>query len=105
MPRHYLLVDGEVMAKAHPKTFFMPPLKDRKALQVGDNVKLGFKPMGADKSVADERMWVTIEKVDAYSGFKGRINNTPAVVKAKLGDPVTFERKHILDIDKPEVDA
>lgn len=105
MPRHYLLVDGDAMAKAHPDTFIMPPLKRRKSLQVGDNVKLGFRPAGGPRAVADERLWVTIEKVDAYSGFKGRINNDPVVVKARRGEAVTFERKHILCIDEPEAEV
>jgi len=98
MPRHYSLKSGEDLHKAHPKTFKIPPLKQRKSLVVGDVVKLSFLPTGGS---SDERMWVEVTRVDAYGSYDGKLLNEPVLVKAKLGEPVSFKREHVLQIGVP----
>jgi hypothetical protein len=98
MPRHYSLRSGEELLKANPKTFKVPPLKKRKALQAGDVAKLSFLPTGQQN---DERMWVEVTHVDAYGSYTGKLLNEPALVNAKLGDPVSFTREHVIQIGAP----
>lgn len=95
MPRHYSLKSGEAMHKAHPKTFKIPPLQKRKSLVVGDVVKLSFQPTGQQN---DERMWVEVTRVDAYGSYDGKLRSEPVLVRAKIGDPVSFTREHVIQI-------
>lgn len=97
MARFYSLEDVVAINKAHPKTFEIPSSADRRAVQVGDTVKLVFKPTGKQDS---ERMWVNVTKVDAYGSYRGTLANDPIIVGIKYQDPVSFTDKHICDILK-----
>src|SRR5262245_3307375 len=95
----YSLMDGELQAAAHPDTFEMPSAKLRHALDVGDNVKLGFEPHRQSRDVFGERMWVKITRVVA-SGYEGELVNIPICAwrGLEIGDLVRFEPKHVLDV-------
>lgn len=55
----WTLDDAEEIAKAHPDTFWMPPVEERQALEKGTLVKLLFRLKETIGS-AVERMWVIV---------------------------------------------
>lgn len=99
----YVLVSGVLRNARHPNTFEIPDAADKRALQVGDFVKLGFTATGDDvrpgfKGDFTERMWVCIT-----SPGQGRLDNKPSELTCvALGDTVAFEPYHILAIVKAD---
>lgn len=104
MNKHFTLGDGEAMNAAHPNTFWIPTREEREDLMIGMSAKLMFEqpsPTASRKPVLwninSERMWVTVtEKVPG--GYVGKLDNTPVVVKAKHGQVVRFEARHVIGI-------
>ncbi len=95
----YELDDGEQMHANAPDTFYIPTLKERENLKVGDCVKLVFRmdqPFKDHLSV--ERMWVEITEVkDNY--YIGYLDNDPdGEVLVECGDTVVFQPKHVIAI-------
>lgn len=91
----YELTDAVARSTAHPNSFFIPSAEERDAVDVGDHVKLIFEETG----MGGERMWVVVEAVDPEGHLHGRLINFPVLLEdAEFGDPVHFERKHIIDI-------
>lgn len=84
----YTLADGEEKHKANPDTFEIPSHTERSAIMSGDHVKLLFQHEGKG-----ERCWVNV----MAPGF-GLLANQPVLIPIDLGDPVRFERRHIIDI-------
>ncbi len=89
---HYELDDGEAIHREYPDSFWIPELKNRESLRVGDLVKLIFRmeeTKGSD-DVSVERMWVEITEI--YSPFyKGKLDNDPSGSDCvKCGQTVVF---------------
>lgn len=104
MNKHFTLGDGEALNSAHPNTFLIPTREEREDLAIGMTAKLMFEqaamPAGRKNALGNinsERMWVTVtEKVPG--GYVGKLDNTPVVVKAKHGQVVRFEARHVIGI-------
>jgi hypothetical protein len=103
--RGYELLDPRPIAASAPYTFFLPSTVEVAAVGIGDLVKLTFEYFHETEKWAAERMWVTVEQVEA-EGLVGRLDNQPdePTSPLKLGDRVRFEQYHILSIEwaKPE---
>jgi hypothetical protein len=104
------LVDGEAMHQKHPESFWMPPLKERRALERGDFAKLILRPALDTGECAGERMWfmvVSRKRVGGDIMYRGRLDNTPVfLTRFKLGDLFTFYPRHVTNIiDKAESEA
>ena len=107
------LRSGEASHKAHPDTFWIPPLADRQNLRRGQAAKLIFEidaqREDGSREEAAERMWVIVaERVgDVYIGI---LDNQPAFVEAegefylRRGAEVPFRAEHVVDIDDPPPD-
>ncbi len=99
---YWELDDGEVRHASYPDTFWIPDIKDRISLQIGDSAKLRFMSRVVDEKgaeeVCNERMWVRVEEV--YNGFYfGTLDNQPECTPDfKSGQQVWFEPRHIVDI-------
>jgi hypothetical protein len=92
------LLDGDAQHKRYPKTFWMPPMAERQALQEGDRVKLMFEgePMA-------ERMWVSIDWRDPEGNFYGTLLGAPLFLESlDYGDEVFFSPCHVIDIERAE---
>lgn len=74
------LDDAEVVAKAHPSTFWLPERERRESLRPGDTVKLIFRirtvAEDGNQEVHVERMWVTTEGLEEGS-YLGTLENNP----------------------------
>lgn len=91
------LTDAVESRRSYPYTFYKPSEATIARLAVGDLVKLIFNFDNPDPNgYSAERMWVTIRQIDG-DHFKGELDNEPAQLSAlKLGDPVEFEARHII---------
>ena len=81
------LVNAEKMASLYPDTFHLP---DTGNIRPADYVKV---------SNGLKRFWVRVSAVDGdrLAGTVG--NNLIHDRKYDLGDPISFEKKHVYDID------
>ena len=95
---NFNLADGDARHAAHPTTFHMPSLDARLAIKPGDHVKLMFMT-GLKDAPGAERMWVNVTRINSDASITGSIANDPVYVNARLGDPVTFEHRHIINIE------
>jgi len=98
MARFLRLENVEQTAKAHPDTFFISPLEERRSQKVGDSVRLHFflrDPAGDEPRA--ERMWVTVtRKLGLLKPYKGELENQPVYIDdLQRGDEVTFKPRHI----------
>jgi len=91
----YTLVDAEEKAKENPKTFYIPPAKERDGLQPGDMVKLHFAFRHQT-----ERMWVVVTKRLETGGYEGELRNQPVSRGASWGDTVKFKAAHVAGIQE-----
>jgi len=94
--KDYKLIDGIKRNKKHPLTFFIPTIKEKKELNVGDRVKLGF---ANNNGKCGERMWVKIIKIKGIY-FQGELDNRPLNPDfgIQVGSEIDFSFKHIIDI-------
>ena len=88
-------IDGCEMHAKHPDTFHIPSKSAKETLAPGDYVKIGVKV--SELGITDERIWVKIDTIDDNT-LTGTWGNQPELFDAELGDPVTFEKRHILSI-------
>lgn len=95
----YILRDPGIVAKEAPYTYFLPSSAELAAIAPGDGVKLVFEHIPAGTMWDAERMWVHVVSV-SDKVCTGTLDNEPSEpgVKLKLGDPVIFERFHIVNI-------
>lgn len=102
----YILRDPGIVAKEAPYTFFLPSRAELSAIAPGDHVKLVFEHVPAGQQWDAERMWVEVESV-TDGACKGSLANEPSEPGAvlKQGDPVIFERSHVVDIVWTNPDA
>lgn len=100
-PSHlgYELLDPRPIADSAPYTFFLPSAAEIAAVRTGDQVKLLFDYPQKTEKWAAERMWVTVELIDG-DDLMGVLDNHPdePTSPLKFGDPVRFEKYHILSI-------
>lgn len=92
------LFSGVESHRRAPKTFQIPPQRERTKLKIGDIAKLIFDIKEPD-GVFGERMWV---EVSGRSGpyYLGDLRNQPLAVRTNLkwGTPVVFLPEHVIDI-------
>lgn len=95
----YAIEDPRPIAADAPYTFYLPSENERLAVSPGDLVKLMFRSVPASREWDAERIWVTVTEIDSPR-LTGTLANHPLdMPQLKEGDPVTFDRGHILDID------
>jgi hypothetical protein len=98
----YRLADVERTHRQHPRTFSIPRSDRRRALAVGEVVKLVFelaKPRAGQPHA--ERMWLEVVE-RAGDGYVGRLDNEPAFIAGLArGDLVPFGPEHVAGIDSP----
>ncbi|TFW28878.1 immunity protein Imm33 domain-containing protein [Massilia horti] len=99
------LTDAAESQRHYPYTFYKPSKATISKLHVGSLVKLIFEFDQPDPDgLSAERMWVTLTEIDG-DRFKGELDNEPFYLKTlKLGDPVEFEERHIIQTDLDEVE-
>ena len=91
----FTLIDGVARNAENPDTFAIPSLEERKSVQAGDYVKLGFEC--EDEELGGERMWV--EVTTTGEKLTGTVGNDPIVIpELKFGDEVRFEHRHIIGL-------
>ena len=82
-------------------TFGLPSDNERKAVKVGDIVKLVFNFDGIG-----ERMWVEVMDIDGEGKFSGSLANTPLYRSSlTLGSVVKFEWFHIINIEENRLEG
>jgi hypothetical protein len=98
------LEDPSPRLKEAPYTFFLPSDQWLNLLEVGDLVKLIFRPSAKRGKWEAEKMWVKLSENNGHT-YVGSLANAPDdMPQIKAGDRVEFERKHIVDfrIANPE---
>ena len=105
MTRSIEIEDAEMRNLVAPDTFWIPDTDRRMACLPGEMVKLHFALADGDlvNHVASERMWVEISTAEG-GRYTGLLKNAPVEIDArylKLGDEVTFEARHIMDVLTP----
>jgi hypothetical protein len=105
---YWELESGEARHAEAPKTFWIPPRKERESLEVGTGVKLLFIIETEDESGIErcvERMWVIIKR--RLPGiYIGVLDSEPATFEPEpeflaKGAEIVFKTEHIIDISKP----
>ncbi|WP_233874591.1 DUF2314 domain-containing protein [Paraburkholderia adhaesiva] len=96
------LDDAEMIAEAHPATFWLPERERRESLVQGDTVKLIFRIRTVDEAGAEkinvERMWVKVERIEDGM-YRGNLDNDPLCTHdMRAGLYVTFAARHVVDI-------
>jgi hypothetical protein len=95
------LEDAAAQAAAHPRAYFIPDEERRRAVQVGDDVRLSFLLL--DPGPHDphaERTWVTVVERDGDT-FVGTLIHDPVAFRGlKAGDRVTFGPEHVNRLEK-----
>ena len=97
------LADGEVLHKAAPETFYIPPQTVRNSLSVGQTVKLVFRiaiTEAAGTSTEEvERMWVFIQEILENGQYLGELHNDPYCTDGiQAGMTVIFEPRHVIQV-------
>jgi hypothetical protein len=97
------LTDAAQSQREYPYTFYKPSKENISKLVVGSQVKLIFEFDNPEaEGPSAERMWVTVTEIDGER-FQGELDNEPMHLKAlKLGDPVKFESRHIINTNIDE---
>jgi uncharacterized protein YegJ (DUF2314 family) len=93
----WTLADGVAKHAAAPDTFRIPSDEAKASVRVGDRVKLVVQP----ETGLAERLWVRVTSVDG-DAFEGTLVSEPMEVRGlSTGDPVEFERRHVVAISRP----
>jgi len=111
----YRLMDGIKSNQENPDTFDIPSVTQKKSLEIGDFVKLGFleRPTTYNKNdTGGERMWLKVTEIQRVHRrgkyiqgefrAKGTLDNDPVFMPLKHGEVVQFQQYHILDILKKQ---
>lgn len=104
--RSWWLTDAVESQRRYPYTFYKPSAATIGKLGVGDQVKLIFEFDNPDPDgLSAERMWVTIKRIDG-DRYHGELDNEPSQLTAlRLGDPVAFEARHMIQTSLPETES
>ncbi|MEQ1519239.1 MAG: DUF2185 domain-containing protein [Usitatibacteraceae bacterium] len=102
----YVLLDPRPIATAVPYTFFLPNTDELAALASGDLVQLMFEHVPSGHKWGVERMWVTVNTLDA-KGLTGTLVNNPLepTASVRAGDLIRFARYNVIGVNwaNPEV--
>lgn len=91
------LTNGVHMNREHPDTFEIPSIEEKKLIEPGDLVKLGF----TTRTGWGERMWVRVVS-RRRRGYLGTLHNTPvAIPDARPDKKIRFRDEHIIGISRP----
>lgn len=104
--RTWKLEDADTVAAANKYTFFKSPRETISLVRPGESVKLIFL-FDSENPAAPraERMWVTVDQVDADGHFVGRLDNDPQWIEdLKFGDEVGFDARHIINTEHDDDD-
>src|SRR5678815_806389 len=107
------LRSAEESHRAHPETFWVPPLAERCGLSRGKAARLIFEVESEDESgarvVNGERMWVIVsERVG--NQYIGILDSQPATIEPsdgvylRFGAEIPFGPEHVIDIADPPED-
>ncbi len=93
----YVCTDAQGMALQYPDTFDVDSITElRRMVVVGSTVKICIE-LGDDECPSAERIWTVVESIDGCK-IKASFLNQPFFLRAKWGDPVEFELRHIYSI-------
>ncbi len=105
---HWHLQSGVVRSEVYPETFHIPDEAARRAIKVGDIVKLVFEyeypdywDWEGEPAPSGERMWV---QIDAIRGpyFVGTLRSSPICIvdwhELEWGSEVVFLPEHVIEI-------
>jgi hypothetical protein len=100
-PASWTLEDAQQLSERYPYTFYKPSSVVVGMLTPGDQVKLIFLFESDDPNAPRaERMWVTIDSIEATT-YVGKLDNEPRyIADLKIGERILFEAKHIIDTDR-----
>ena len=95
----YRINDPRPTAAAAPYTYYLPSENELLAVAPGDVVQIIFESIPASEKWGAERMWVIVTAIDGEDMI-GTLDNDPFdMPQLKHGDVVSFQRRHIIDID------
>ena len=89
-------INGVERNAEHPATFPIPDEADRKAVMVGDHVKIGVEKIGGN----GERFWVKVIRRDGDE-IEGEVDNHLVFTDQhgiEFGDRLTFGPEHVLGL-------
>ncbi len=107
------LSSGEEAHRENPDTFWIPDLRDRQSLKVGDSARLIFEIEGYGDNdeieIIGERMNVIVSEIigDFYIGI---LDHQPASIDPEddfylgYGVEVPFKAEHVINITRPPED-
>lgn len=97
------LVNADELHARHSRSYFIPDLDRRRALLVGECVRLEFHyGPDADREHRGhaERMWIEVLEQHADGHAHGRLRNRPArLFGLDIGDLVAFEPENVIAIE------
>ncbi len=110
---YWELRSGEAAHRENPDTFWIPDIQERKALKIGDAVRLIFEIEGYDENdkveIISERMNVIVSEIigDMYIGI---LDHQPASIDPEddfylgYGVEIPFKAEHVINITRPPED-
>jgi len=103
MTNDYQLIDAEAQHRAHPDTFELPEAEWFEVIEPGWLIKIGV----CHPAQPGESIWCRIRHV-TESGFRVVVNQQlfcSDLHGIDYGDALTVERRHILAVEPPQLDA
>ena len=111
---YWQLRNAEQSHKENPGTFWIPELRKRKSLKVGDAAKLILEIECEDEDgrvfIEGERGYVIVSEI-AGDKYIGILDFQPACIEQGrddiylcFGAEIAFSHEHIIDIDRPPED-
>jgi hypothetical protein len=100
-------LDGEQRHKQYPTDFPIPSETEKSVLQIGDKVEVGLEDYPTEHPIKSERFWVELTAINE-SQLTGTVIDDLVFAKdhgVDDGDTLSFERRHVLDIEFPLEEA
>lgn len=106
---HWQLRNGEHSHRAHPETFWLPPLEHRRSLKIGDAAKviidIECKDDHGDIFISGERGYLIVAKV-VGNKYIGILDFQPACIEQDesylcFGAEIPFGPEHVIGIERP----